>query len=296
MKPAASVRGVDYATMDQGTKPDLVAATAWGCRFALVRGEYGLSTDATARRDCDAIRASGMIYGEYFLGVPARGPAADQVRHWQKSSPLRPGDFPPVFDVEFPGGVARTGMDRPALIRWVVDGVAAIRDAFGCRPMIYTSRRVWDGEDADSLDADRLGGAAALSLTDCPLWLARYPLKSGQPAIGDDPGERPIAAGYPWPPAPAAWGIDNLWIHQYQGDAQRPHGFRQADMNRFKLCAAGETGPRVRWLQRKLQQLEGNPGVFDAVTAEAVRAFQRAQGLLDDGIVGPATFARLCWA
>lgn len=287
--------GVDYAAMDQGTPPDLALARGWDCRFAIVRGEYGFSTDAVARRDRNAIRTSGMVYGEYFLGVPSRGPAAAQVKPWRKGSDLRAGDFAPVFDVEFPGGIARTGLERPALIRWVVDGVKAIEDAFGCRPLIYTSRRVWDGEDADSLDADRLGGAAALALTDCPLWLARYPLKSGQPAVGDDPGEQAAVQAYPFPPAPAAWGAENMWIHQYQGDAQRPHGFRQADMDRFKVCALGETGPRVRWVQRRAGQLEGTPGVFDAVCAEAVRAYQQRRGLHDDGIVGPVTFAWLSW-
>jgi putative chitinase len=35
------------------------------------------------------------------------------------------------------------------------------------------------------------------------------------------------------------------------------------------------------------------PGEFDAKTAEAVRAFQRQQGLTDDGLAGPLTLEAL---
>lgn len=54
----------------------------------------------------------------------------------------------------------------------------------------------------------------------------------------------------------------------------------------------GDTGPEVEDLQRKLGSTAVD-GKFGAGTETAVRAFQRAQGLPEDGIAGPATMAAL---
>ena len=60
-----------------------------------------------------------------------------------------------------------------------------------------------------------------------------------------------------------------------------------------ELIAAGQRGPAVRWLQETLAELgyyaAPVTGVFDAVTAAAVRRFQADRGLLPDGAVGPLT-------
>jgi peptidoglycan hydrolase-like protein with peptidoglycan-binding domain len=61
----------------------------------------------------------------------------------------------------------------------------------------------------------------------------------------------------------------------------------------------GSTGPDVMRLQRVLaRMLEWNPfgpitGVFDAQLQTAVEIFQRSNGLIVDGIVGPATWGKL---
>jgi lysozyme family protein len=52
------------------------------------------------------------------------------------------------------------------------------------------------------------------------------------------------------------------------------------------------------WLQTSLNKLGANPaievdGIVGAATRNAVRAFQLSQGLVADGLVGPATFAAL---
>lgn len=63
------------------------------------------------------------------------------------------------------------------------------------------------------------------------------------------------------------------------------------------MLSEGQSGPAVRQLQQDLTAA-GFPcgeidGVFGAATVEAVLAFQRSQGLIDDGIVGPETSAAL---
>jgi putative chitinase len=59
----------------------------------------------------------------------------------------------------------------------------------------------------------------------------------------------------------------------------------------------GNSGPDVASLQDKLRSLGFNPGVtdgdFGGGTQAAVIAFQRSEGLLPDGIVGPRTAAAL---
>ena len=53
----------------------------------------------------------------------------------------------------------------------------------------------------------------------------------------------------------------------------------------------GDKGEMVRQIQRALHLLPD--GIFGKITEEAVRAFQSENGLKVDGIVGPATLAKL---
>lgn len=59
----------------------------------------------------------------------------------------------------------------------------------------------------------------------------------------------------------------------------------------------GSSGPAVRDLQNKLKAAGFNPGPIDGAfgpkTKAAVVAFQRAQGITVDGIVGPQTWGKL---
>lgn len=290
--------GVDYASVDQNIRPDTSAAKAAGVGFAVIRGSYSDWADPTWRRDADAWRAAGVPVGGYLFPVLSELPAP-QVAAFDRGSDLGPGDLPPVLDVEFPGGIAKTGLSRDELLKRVLDFVKAMQDRFSVAPMIYTSARVWDGEDADALDADRHGfGALHSTMKECPLWLARYPYKTRIQAVGDTAEERKVVDALPWPTVPKAWGDQgNVWIHQYEGDAVKLAGFSATvDLNRFRTLRHGDSGERVRWLQRRLKMAEGTPGVFDDATDDAVREFQARAGLVADGIVGVMTFARVAWA
>ncbi|MEB3209951.1 MAG: peptidoglycan-binding protein [Leptolyngbyaceae bacterium] len=63
------------------------------------------------------------------------------------------------------------------------------------------------------------------------------------------------------------------------------------------ILEQGETGPAVADLQRRLSSLNYYNGPIDGdfgrLTADAVLRFQRAQGLVADGVVGPATLAAI---
>lgn len=62
----------------------------------------------------------------------------------------------------------------------------------------------------------------------------------------------------------------------------------------------GHVGPEVEDVQRRLEDLgiacPGDPGVFDAATRDAVRAFQQRRGLTADGLVGDDTWRALVGA
>jgi len=276
--------GIDIASVD-GNKPvDWKAAKAAGCRFAIFRGAYKTWADPTWKLESQRARDAGVIVGAYLFPVMDVGSPdakAQVAAFYAAIGPIREGDFPPTLDVEFPEKISGTGRSREALLSWVREAVTEMHRVFGMWPMIYTSARVWDDQDQDSLHA-----VATPDLIDCPLWLARYPFKTRIDAVLD-PSK--VAA----PLVPHSWGEGNFWIHQFQGDAIYFPGFSSTeDVNRFAALWLGSKGERVKWLQRKLSIAQS--GYFDEATRQSVMAFQKSKNLTSDGLVGPLTFTYLC--
>lgn len=276
--------GLDYASVDGNKPPDLAAARAAGLRFAFVRATYSKWADATALRDRDAIRKAGLVFGAYLFPVMDETAAEpeEQVAAFVLAAELdRSNDFAPVLDLEWPGGIAKTGRSRTDVAAWIERAVGALHAAYGCLPIVYSSTRVLAGTDDDAL-----AGAATHALEGCPLWLARYPYKTRI-----DAQLKTYEALTP-PPTPNG-DPDGWWIHQFQGDALRFPGFSATvDLDRFNTLELGATGSRVVWVQKRLGLIEPD---FGAATSAAVKAFQVKQGLEADGIVGAATFAALSW-
>jgi peptidoglycan hydrolase-like protein with peptidoglycan-binding domain len=176
-----------------------------------------------------------------------------------------------------------------------------LKDHYKVAPMIYTSFQVW----VDNMPKDD----PVLDLLESPLWVTPYYVgKKHNPLLDPKKVAAHKLASHKWyppawkkgdhhdPPLPPPWGdLSNWWIHQYQGDAINFPGFSgDVDMNRFHTMMPGETGDRVKWVQRKLSISE--TGSFDATMEKALTSFQTEYGLPADAVIGPATFARLCWA
>ena len=282
--------GVDTASVARNKRIDWAAAASAGIAFAFLRTNYGDQQDTMFAREWPRITAAGLVRGGYLylrhprldLGVKTAPTPESQARAMLDTlGAYLPGDLPPAIDVEFSGrGRVDTGLTAGQLLGRVRAAVALVRTELGVWPLLYTSARVWR-DDLDNLNAPELA--------ECALWLARYYVPKGPACLGG-----PMFGQMPWPPVPPPWGDqDNAWVHQYQGDATGCPGFPtgNVDMNRFKLL--GPDGARVRWVQERLGI--GVDGELDDYTAQAIKDFQAARGLLPDGVVGPRTFAYLAW-
>jgi len=79
--------------------------------------------------------------------------------------------------------------------------------------------------------------------------------------------------------------LADIWRGDYATLWRTPPG-QQGRLN------TGNTGPAADWLAQRLEQLQST-GLISAQSADflsRVRAFQRSQGLNDDGLAGPMTF------
>ena len=302
--------GFDLASVDGNKPPHWADVIQTGASFIWYRASFAYfdpsnkawvcQGDVVMHRDWGTV-PSKLVRGAYMFPVlEATQSPEEQVGVYFNSvknvGGLKPGvDFPPALDVEFPGGIARTGLDRAGVIAWLRRAVAEIKRVFGCLPVIYTSGRVWNDSDADCL-----GNPAAPDLVNCPLWLARYPYKTRIQAI------LPPPSGLISPPVPTPWALDSsFWVHQYQGDALATPGFTATvDLNKFNVLSPGDHDPRAKWVKRKLTPfpsgLFGTPmdvtsDKYDLDTVHNVKLLQMIHDLAQDGIIGPRTFAVLAW-
>ena len=273
--------GADYAQVD-GNKIDPTAAVKAGIAFVFMRAAWGTLIDPV-RKDIDRWREAGAVVGLYAYcrvpkvgGPPVPRPEVQMRAAIDAVGELDHRDMPFILDVE----EENPALSPRDLHNWYHDAWKALADRYGTAPIEYTSQRY---------QHEVLHDIPPGEMSESPLWLARYPFKERTQGHLD----------LSWiadPPVPAAWGdSDDCWIHQAQGDAIGVPGFSNTvDLNRFRYLTTGSRGDRVRWVQRRLGAHED--GVYGNQTSQAVVLFQSAQGLDPDNKIGPATFARLCWA
>lgn len=303
--------GIDYAIGDENEKADWdKAKNEAKLSFVFVKAAQGPWTYTSwYKKHFGAAGDAGVTRGAYlFLDYFKKNqqtrleePEAQVKNFIEAAGDFAKTDFPPTIDVE--DSVAKSGLGAKRYIEWTRRAWKALFDHYGAAPIIYTASHLWG-------DSDELNGARADDLVESPLWLAKpYLFNKQQPArldpalfAGGKNAPSKYLDGYRgqhWPPeVPASWGgtadPDNWWIHQYHGDAWQFPGFKQVDVNRFNSMVKGATGARVKWVQRRLGIDE--TGTYDDAAVEKVKALQGNQGIDPaDGIIGPRTFALLCW-
>lgn len=304
----AMIIGIDTASVAGNKTIDWTKAKSSGIGFAIIRAAYGTSKDTAFDKEWPRIKAAGVVRGAYlFLRFPCKSkgitnvptPKAQAEAVCKIVGVLDPCDFPISLDVEFPGkGQPDTGMTPAQLLKGVLEAWQVLKNNYQVAPLIYTSARVW----LDDLKNPSVPAPVKESL----LWLARYSFNEGQAILQADAVANP--------PVPPPWAgtdpttityrgepytNDNWLCHQYQGNATGCPGFPtgNVDMNRIRPLARGATGMRVKWAQKRLGFTGTNvDGKFGPMTDAAVRKLQAGKNdVVADGIIGPRTYAYLCW-
>ncbi len=108
-------------------------------------------------------RANRMVRGAYHYFHPSVDAAA-QATHFIRRVTLKPGDLPPVLDIEETNGVSRS-----ALIASVKIWLEKVEAAYGVKPILYTGSHFYETWLAGHFDA-------------YPLWIAHY--ETQRPRIG----------------------------------------------------------------------------------------------------------------
>jgi len=160
-----SVHGIDVSAY-QG-RIDWPQVARQQVRFAFIKAsEGGTLRDARFRRNWREARAAGVLCGAYHYFQPNRD-GAQQAALFIKTVPLRPGDLPPVLDVEAP-----RFHDVAELRRQVQQWLQAVRAHYGVSPILYSNYAFYRRYLAGHFD-------------EYPLWLAHYEV--AQPSL---PAER----------------------------------------------------------------------------------------------------------
>lgn len=287
------ILGLDYASVDHAS-PEFPALYQEGYRFAILRKSYGwwdsghrawhLAPDTVYARDAQAARDAGLIVGSYlFPSFAKNAPSAEeQVANFVKAGNVQRGkDLPPCIDVEFPGknGQPDTGRTKGECLDFLKELMTEMLGAYGVYPMIYTSHVQWH-------DDNGLGGPSAPWISRCPLWVkVPYRLRAGN--LPDD--HVPAA-----PVLPLPWQRSGWWIRQGQGDAKVGH-MGQADLNDFNVFDPLAPGADARYDWVATAVGWGTSCPAPQALSDTIKSFQVLNHLVDDGIVGPATFAALYW-
>ena len=124
--------------------------------FAFIKASEGATLrDPRFARNWHQARAAGILCGAYHYFQPNRDGRA-QADNFAAAVPLRPGDLPPVLDVE-----AANFHDVAVMRREVARWLRLVEARYGVRPILYSNHGYYTRHLAGHFD-------------DYPLWLAHY--------------------------------------------------------------------------------------------------------------------------
>ncbi len=129
-----------------------------GIDFAFVRLGDGLFFDPEFHDNWQSAKAEGIVVGAYQYFRPGTDPEDQANLLLQEMGTLQAGDLPPVLDVEDDDGYPASHV-----VQAIHDWMAVVEPAIGRRPIIYTSKYMWQSVAGDSSD-----------FSDYPLWAANW--------------------------------------------------------------------------------------------------------------------------
>jgi lysozyme len=241
-----------------------------GRTFAYLRSAYGRAVDPGFGTSWGAMRDAGIVRGAWQVLRHDEDPV-EQAVQFLKVVQLQRGDLPPMLDLERMSTTSPTQV--VAMVKTWASVVESELDArHGCAPraIIRTSSR-------------------ACPVRCEPNGFERHALWVIDPTRFDQPE------------VPRCWGTGEWTMHQYAVGKQGIPGVAgTAQLDRFQPVALGARGRRVELVKELLREANFGFGItetaeLDEYTSKAITSFQAARGLVQDGIVGPKTFAELHW-
>ena len=186
------VEGVDLSNW-QGGEVNFAQMKQAGQRFVFVKASEGATiVDPDHARNVQQARAAGLAVGSYHFYDSADTPQA-QFRNFSAQLSLKPGDLPPVVDIE-----RLSRGDTQALAPALQQFLGLLEQQHGVKPILY-SGEYFANEYLSAFDA-------------YPLWLAEY---SGEAS----------------PQLPKGWTRWTFWQHSQSGKVAGVPG--PVDLNRF---------------------------------------------------------------
>lgn len=165
---ADMLKGVDVSKYQGDVDWKRVAGT--GVRFAFARAvddkPPGDKADPTFAANFAGIKAAGILRGAYHFFRPRRDAVAQAKLFVSIIGELKPGDLPPVLDLEDDGS-SRLHQLPPASAKMIVEGMTKwidiVESALNRRVVIYTNAEYWLNKTNNST-----------RFRDHLLWIAHY--------------------------------------------------------------------------------------------------------------------------
>ena len=127
--------------------------------FSFIKATEGIGfVDDMFRRNWKKSKEAGVIRGAYHYFIPYKSGKAQAI-NFMETVDLKPGDFPPVLDVE-----TITGSNAKELKQNVKEWLQTVEAAYGAKPIIYTGVDFYARYLGNDFDA-------------YPLWAAHYQQK-----------------------------------------------------------------------------------------------------------------------
>ena len=128
--------------------------------FAVMKStEGGTIQDPTFEINYEEARLNGYIRGAYHFLSPYSS-VAEQVQNYIQSTPLEPGDLPPILDIEISNRVMKR--QHAKICKMALQWLKEIESYYGVKPIIYTYNSYYNsymkGKGFDDYD----------------YWIARY--------------------------------------------------------------------------------------------------------------------------
>ncbi len=132
--------------------------------FAFIKATEGVNNeDRCFKRNWKQAKEAGVVCGAYHFFIATKS-GKTQAENFIESVELRPGDLPPVLDVEQTYGVTNQKL-RQRVKEWLV----TVENYYGVKPILYTNVDFYEQHLRDSFDV-------------YPLWAAHY-LQKEKPRI-----------------------------------------------------------------------------------------------------------------